>query len=137
MNDTVTKFRMGADIPEWCLGVEPVDATSRLGSARFGCDIDLIETDDYYLICPSNILSPVAGILDFAGAYNCIAIATSKPVRIVQGETVPFPRGMSPGGTNLPPYGLCIQPWAPMQLSVVEDPHPTFWSRLVYALRGR
>ena len=132
----VQHFKMGSDIPAWLLAIEPVNEASVMGQSRFGCDVDVLETDDYFLLLPTNILLPVSGILDFTGTYNCTAVATAKPVRILVSETVPFPRGMSPPMAGTPPYGLSIQPVVAAPLAP-REPHRNFWSRLRYAFTGR
>ena len=159
MTETVTRYRMGADIPEWLIAVEPNRPESRKGTFRFATDVDVIETENYWLVIQIGYES-LPEIVDGVGMSGCTIFAASKPVRIIRAFQTVLP--MAP---NVPMYetlyGAPLQPkpvpqeppqshqfgtglngqdrqtFDGLEVRNVPDPHRTFWQRLLYALRGR
>lgn len=81
---TVTRFQMGAAIPEWLLAAEPMQPGAPRGAGlRFGCDVDVIETADSYVVIalPGQAHQPL--IADAGMAAHHI-FAPSKVARMVQ-----------------------------------------------------
>ena len=86
----VTSFKMGADIPEWLLVLNPIGPNATRKFWRFGCDIDVFETEDYFLLFPTSRLLATPRIFDDEGTFGNEATAAGKPVWIAQLRSVIF-----------------------------------------------
>ena len=123
-------FKMGMDIPAWLLSADPVQAHAPRGNFRFACDCDVIETDDYFLVVP---LQTGPYPIDTSNMVAHNVYATSKNVVLVLAQggfgTLEHAQwtGVLPG---LPGAG------GPATSVEVKDPHPSFWDRLRYVLKG-
>lgn len=129
MTSTVTQFRMGADVPEWLLTLEPRTAQSKKENFRFMVDVDVIETEQVFVVVP-RVFGPYSGMIDTSGVVDCDMFAPGKPTRMANQLMDVFARGV------VPPAPL-VQPPPPSPGGPVRDPHRTFWQRLRYAFTGR
>lgn len=92
---TRTTFKMGADVPEWLLSIDPTGPDSRKGSFRFGTDVDVFDTPDWFLIFPISIHQAGPRIFDDEGTSGCNVNAASKPVWIADHRSAIFPAEMT------------------------------------------
>lgn len=148
----ITTLKMGADVPEWLMALEPhpnVPRSAR-GNFRFAVDVDVIDLPEFYIVLP-RVMGAFTAMIDTSGTEGCIIQAATKPVQLVMawntvdsmanGSHAWVAGNESPGfsphpiGRMNPPAQLAAAPmYEPIQ---VPDPHPTFWRRMLYAFRGR
>lgn len=133
MTEIVTRFPMGTDVPEWLITVEPMGPQARKGNFRFAVDVDVVETADNFIVVPA-VYGPFAHVIDSSGTVGCKMFAPGKVTRLVNMMTDLFAEGRAP----------LVALDAPMQapeihrpVTIYEDPHRTFWQRVVYAFTGR
>lgn len=132
----VTRFAMGSPIPEWLLSADPTQAGAPKGNFRFAVDVDVFETETYYLVLP---LAGGPYPIDMSGMAGHNVYATAKDVRVALAwgafgtlsnqQWVHVP----PGVTEL---AQSMQA-PPAQLGVSAAPERTFWQRVRYAFTGR
>lgn len=82
-NDFVSRFRMGEEIPEWLLTVEPRPdvPTSSRGNFRFAVDADVIDTDAGYVVIPRTP-GDFQGVFDMSGISGCKVFPPGKMVSV-------------------------------------------------------
>lgn len=132
MTETITKFAMGDNVPEWLITVEPMHPTSHKENFRFAVDVDVIETPDVFVVVP-RLFGSYHAILDMSGTHGCKMFAPGKVTRIAVGLSDFFADGVAP----MVQIGAPDKAVPAVQPETVPDPHPTFWARLLYVLRGR
>jgi hypothetical protein len=152
----VLRFRMGEEIPEWLLTVEPrtdVPVTAR-GNFRFAVDADVIDTDAGYVVVPRSA-GNYSGVFDMTGIVGCKVFAPSKLVSVaialqhyfLPEQTVEWvPMGQNGQIMQPPPAPVAHQsgtgPYGQQEpvlvppARVVSDPRRSFWARLRYVFTG-
>lgn len=109
MPELVTPIRMGGDIPEWLIVAEPLEPGAPRGNFRFSCDVQIVETPDYYVVVPM-ALGNLPPLLDGSGTVNHRIYAPGKPVHIAIAQQVIFPLSVNAWHSGQPP---------------IEQPSPT------------
>ncbi len=119
---TVQHFKMGADIPEWLLSADPVQAGAPKGNFRFACDCNVFEAETYFLVHP---LQGGPYPIDDSGMAAHNVYATSKDVLLVLSQN-----GFSTlDRANWTQHRPGLEP---VEVVPVPDTHRTFWQRLRY-----
>lgn len=80
MTPTLQSFPMGANVPEWLLDLRPKPGSVR-GKFRFATDVDVIETEHYFVIVPT--ADVFTKVLDDSGTTGCAIAAADKPVHLL------------------------------------------------------
>lgn len=159
MPDLVTRMTMGQAVPEWLLTTEPEYPNAHRGHFRFCVDVDVIDTPAYYVVLPNLAFHPPgAPTIDNVGMVGCRILAASKPVVMAVGGAIIYGAETTPHFKALEEQVRLAQAAAqeeaaqyrnaqvvertdayvhPGPVAFVPDPHPTFWSRLLYVFRGR
>lgn len=136
MTETVTKFAMGERVPDWLITIEPMNPQSHKENFRFAIDVDVIETDEVFVVIPRTFSSGHS-IIDMSGTHGCKLFAPGKPARVVVSTNDFFAEGVG----VLVPIGAAAPPPSPAvdnaYAEAVADTHRSFWARLKYAFLGR
>ena len=134
---TLTRFAMGAAVPEWLLSVEPNGPDANRGNPRFAQDVILIETPDRYMLHPQHegVSRPM---IDFGDMHDCNVLAASKITICPMVWITWYRRG---DGVPMVPTGAGEQ-WMPQQFvrDAQEHVRQEFGQRpppLVKAIQGR
>ncbi len=120
---TITRFQIGAAVPEWLIVADPMHAQSRQGTLRFAVACDVLEAPGYFLVVPLAI-GPIPEIISFDG-HLCRIVAAGKPVKVVVANSTYYSAEIDagPNGFIDPVQPAALKPAAP-------PPRPGFWARV-------
>lgn len=135
MTETVTKFATGERVPDWLITIEPMSPQSHKENFRFAIDVDVIETDEVFVVVPRTFGSGHS-IIDMSGTSGCKLFAPGKPTRVVVSTNDFFAEGVG----VLVQIGAATPPPSPAvdnaYVEAATDPHRSFWARLKYIFKG-
>ena len=85
----VQSFKAGEIIPDWLISVDPVDGNSAGAEVVFGTDVDVMETDEIFIMLPIDD-GPFCRVF---GPFNVRIHAATKPIYYMQAVAKQYPEG--------------------------------------------